>query len=177
MANVLELTMTQSYNVDALNRNAVCEQDVENGSVFELLTYSEDADKHFVWQATAPTANTVKNVWMACSPEVVITKGADGNEYRGLNPDPRAFVNIAGRTIDVFKPMVGDIIRMTAEGIADADTNDYLVINPSNFKLMSAAAATEGFSLKKIGTGRLMIGQGGIANAPVPMYKYEVVNN
>ena len=176
--NVIELAMTASYNVDALNRTAKCAEDIDNGSVFMLSARSKDAGERYVWEASKPAADTAMGVWMAASPEVVITKGGvDGVAYRGLTPDPRAFVNVAGQMIDAFKPQAGDIIRMTAAGIAGADTNDYLVIEPNKFVLKSNASATDGFCLHKIGTTHLRIGQGGIVNAPVVMYEYEVVRN
>lgn len=175
--NVIIKTQMQAFNIDAYNRTAVCEEDIENGCVFELKEYSTTDGEEMVWKATAPTANTAKGLWMATSPEVVITKGFDGAEYKGLTPDPRAFVNIAGKVIDATFLAVGDLIEMTADGISDADTNNYLVIDPNNFKLKSASAATTGLSLKKVGTGRLHIGQGGIAKSAVPTYKYIVEIN
>lgn len=175
--NVLELAMVSAYNVDALNRTAHCDEDIENGSVFVLNSRSTEAGERYVWMATAPAAATDTGLWMAASPEVVITPAGEGDGYRGLTPDPRAFINKAGRNIDAIKLMPGDIIRMTAEGIADADTNDYLVPSASSFKLVSAAAAGDGFALKKIGTTHLRIGQPGIVKTAIPMYEYEVVKN
>lgn len=175
--NVVIKTMTQSYNIDAYNRTAVCEEDIENGCVFELKSYSEVDGEGMVWKAEKPTADTAKGLWMATSPEVVITKGFDGAEYKGLTQDPRAFVNIAGKMIDAIYLAPGDIIEMTCDGISDADTNGYLVIDANKFKLKSNASATTGLSLRKIGTSRLHIGQAGVAKAPIPTYKYVVEIN
>lgn len=177
MANVVIKTMVQAYNIDAYNRTAVCEEDIENGSVFELKEYSTDPSEGMVWKATAPTAATAKGLWMATSPEVVVTKGYDGAVYKGLTPDPRAFVNVAGRMIDATFLAVGDIIEMTAEGITGADTNDYLVPTANGFKLSSAAAAGTGLTLRKVGTSRLHIGQGSIAKSAPITYKYVVEIN
>lgn len=175
-SNIVIKTAVQAYNIDAYNRTAVCEEDLENGSVFELLTYSDDTDtEEMVWKATAPA--NLKGLWMATSPEVVITKGYDGAEYKGLTPDPRAFVNYAGRMIDATFLAVGDIIEMTAEGITGADTNNYLVAEAGKFQLKAAGAAGTGLSLRKIGTSKLHIGQGGIAKSAIPTYKYVVEVN
>lgn len=175
--NVVIKTQMQAYNIDAYNRTAVCEEDIENGCVFELNSYSETEGEEMVWKAEKPTANTAKGLWMATSPEVVITKGYDGAEYKGLTPDPRAFINIAGKMIDATFLAVGDIVEMTAEGITGADTNNYLVIDANKFKLKSNASATTGLSLRKVGTSRLHIGQGGIAKSSIPTYKYVVEIN
>lgn len=175
--NVVIKTAIQAFNIDAYNRTAVCAEDIANGSVFKLNAYSETPGEGMVWTAEACTANTDTGVWMATSPEVVITKGTDGSEYRSLTPDPRAFVNVAGRMIDATRLAKDDIIEMTCDGIADAATKDYLVINPNSFTLTAADAATTGFTLRKIGTSKLHIGQGGIAKAFVPTYKYVVEIN
>jgi hypothetical protein len=175
--NVVIKTAVQAYNIDAYNRTAVCSEDIANGSVFELLKYSEADGEEMVWEATAPAADTAKGLWMATSPEVVITKGFDGSVYKGLTPDPRAFVNIAGHMIDATFLAVGDMIEMTADGIEDAADKDYLVVDAGKFTLKAADAATTGLSLRKVGTSRLHIGQAGIAKSAVATYKYVVEIN
>lgn len=176
--NVVIKRMVQAYNIDAYNRTAVCDEDLENGSVFKLEEYSDTEGEEMVWKVKKPTAAADKGVWMATSPEVVIIKDAMGNEYKGLTPDPRAFVNIAGKMIDATYLAKGDLIEMTAEGISDADTNNYLVIGASGgYKLESASAAGDGFALKKVGTSRLHIGDGGLVKKFPVTYIYECENN
>lgn len=175
MNNVVIKSQVQAFNVDAYNRTAVATVDLENGSVFALNSYSTNDGEEMVWKVSAPAANGV-GLWMATSPEVVITKLANGEEFKGLTPDPRAFINYAGKMIDATKLCAGDIIEMTCANIENVAAKDYLVANGA-YALEAADAAGAGFAMKKIGTSRLHIGQGGIAPAVVPTYKFEVVNN
>lgn len=176
MYNVVLKKDVQAYNIDALNRTAVCTADVPNGSVFKLDGYSTVDGEGTVWK-TAQAADTDTGLWMATSPEVVIVKDGMGAEHKGIQCDPRAFTNIAGRMIDITKLVEGDIIAMTGEGITGIATALHLVPDATDFKLKAQATAGTGFTLKKIGTERLHIGSGGIADPAVTMYKYEVVRN
>lgn len=175
-SNVVIKTRVAAYNVDALNRTAVCASDIENGCIFKLTQYSTDESESMVWQAEQAAA-TDTDLWMATSPEVVIIRDSMGVEYKGLNQDPRAFVNYAGNMIDCIKLQKGDIIEMTAANINNADTMDYLVPDTTDFKLTGANAAGDGLCLHKIGTSMLHIGSSMMQNSHPVTYKYEVVNN
>ena len=175
--NVVIKNRVQAMNIDTYNRTAIATVDIENGSVFKLDTYSTTDGEGTVWNATAAGDVTAKGLWMATSPEVVITKDAMGNEYKGLTPDPRAFINGAGRVIDVTFLAPHDIIEMTGANIANIATNGYLIPDATGFALASSATAGTGFTLKKIGTGILHIGNAGLVKVPVTTYKFEVVNN
>ena len=176
--NVVIKKQYAAYNVDAYNRTAVCESDIDNGCVFKLVNYSENPSEGIVWKAEQAAA-TDKGLWMATSPEIVNTTAMDGVVFRGLTNDPRAFVNVAGSMIDCIRLMPGDIIEMTGEGIdgIEEGTNTYLVPAASDFKLAVATAAGTGLSLRKLGTSRLHIGSAQIAKPIVTTYKYEVEIN
>lgn len=175
MANVLIKRSVASQNIDSLNRAVVSESDVENGNVFDLLTRSETDGEDEVWNATAPTtASTAMGLWMAGASEVVITKV--GNlEFKGIVEDPREFKNIAGRVFSAFKPMAGDIIEMT---LGASSEGDYLIPQDSQMALKTSSSDNAtGFSMKKIGTSVLHIGNGALNKTSVPTYIYEVVRN
>lgn len=114
MANtVLVQTKCTAMDVDAYNRSAVAEKDIPNGTPLVCEGISEDADKKQVFAVKTPTG-VVKDVWLAYSPEVVITQGVGGNQFTGIDVDPRNFTNIAGRPFDIFKPVAGvDLIQVT----------------------------------------------------------------
>ena len=177
MSNVVIKRQVQAFNIDAYNRTAVHTEDLPNGSVFALNEYSDNDGEGMVWKVAAAGAATAKGLWMATSPEVVIIKDAMGNEYKGLTPDPRAFVNGAGRMIDCTYLAPKDLIEMTAEGISDADTNNYLTAPASGYTLTASASAGTGLTLKKVGTSKLHIGDGSLAKTPVTTYIYEVEIN
>lgn len=174
--NVLIKTRTASKDIDALNRTAVCASAINNGSVFKLDSYSVTEGEKFVWTATQAAA-TDTGLWMASSPEVVITNVMTGVDLKGVVVDPRAFTNLAGKMIDCFKPQAGDIIELYSETITNIGTKNYLVPSATGFALETADVAGTGLTLKKVGTGVLHIGQPSIAKSVYTTYKYVVEIN
>ena len=167
--NVVIKRAVAGFNVDSYNRTVVAEADIDNGGVFALArTNAQDLR----WTAGYAASASATGLWMATSPEVMYV-----NKEAGLSVDPRDFTNKAGRSIDATLLVKGDVIEMTGEGIANIDTKDYLVAATDSYTLVAADAAVAGFTLKKIGTSTLKIGDGAIAPAPVATYVYEVVNN
>jgi hypothetical protein len=137
-----------------------------------------------VWEATAPAAATATGLWMAWSPEVVITRAWEGItgqapaiDMKNVIVDPRAFTNLSGYVFDAFLLVKGDIIEMTGDGITGIDTATYLVPTAGAFVLAAATEAGTGLSLKKIGTSKLHIGNTALNKPFVTTYKFEVVNN
>ena len=181
---------TASFNVDSLNRTAVFTEDVDNGCVAVLKAYSETSGEGIVWKAEKPTASS-KGLWMATSPEVVITRALDADEaagmpaidMKGVINDPRAFYNIKGYMVDMTYLNVGDIIEMTCAGIQKSSggaydgTDAYLVADTANFKLKGSATAGTGMALRKIGTSKLHIGNAALVKNGVTTYKFVVEAN
>ncbi|MGL4374792.1 MAG: hypothetical protein ACRCS6_13440 [Turicibacter sp.] len=117
MANaVMILTRTASTNVDSYNRAAVSVADVNNGAVVDLTGLSTARGQSEVFTAAA-SSSAGKGKWMAYSPEIVSIVTSTGGVYRGLDVDPRNFTNVKARPYDVFKPVAGDIIEITEDGI------------------------------------------------------------
>lgn len=188
--NVVIKKRTASFNVDSLNRTAVFTEDVDNGCVAVLQAYSENPGEEIVWKAEKPTASIKKGLWMATSPEVVITRAFDGDEaakvpaidIKGVINDPRAFYNIKGYMVDMTYLNVGDIIEMTCAGIEKSsggayDGSDDYLVPTTEFKLKGATAAGDGMALKKIGTSKLHIGNAALVKTPVTTYKFVVEAN
>jgi hypothetical protein len=172
MANgVLIQSKVQAKDNDALNRPAVSAADVMNGNVLDLTGYSTTAGEAEVWTAVAPTTGNLSNLWMAYSPEVVITNA----KYRGIDCDPRSFTNIAGRVYDVFKLEVGDIITVTGDSLAGTQsTNTFVVATNTAFGLTWAAAAVAGVSLELLEETTISLGTGAIGSQKIPAFKFEV---
>lgn len=177
MNNVVIKKRVQAYNIDALNRTAKCDEDIQNGCVFALNEQSEVDGEGMVWVAEKPTANAT-GLWMATSPEVVIIKDAMGNEYKGITPDPRAFVNNAGRMIDATKLVEDDIIVMSGEGITGiSETANVYLVPSTEYVLTASSSAGTGFCLQKVGTERISIGTGALAKTPIMGYKFVCKKN
>ena len=188
--NVVIKKRTASFNVDSLNRTAVFTEDVDNGCVAVLEAYSKNPGEGIVWTAKQATV-TDKGLWMATSPEVVITRALDGDEtakvpaidMKGVINDPRAFYNIKGYMVDMTYLNVGDIIEMTCAGIQKSDgktaydgSENYLVPT-AEFKLKGATAPGSGMALRKIGTSKLHIGNAALVKNGVTTYKFVVEAN
>jgi len=174
MANgILVQNKVHAKDTDALNRPVVvAASDVQNGHVLDISNDGTNANGSEVWTGVAPTTGNLSNLWMAYSPEVVITAGA----YRGLTPDPRQFTNVAGRVFDAFKPQVGDIMTLTEDNLAGTkSTNTFVVATNTAFALTWGAAAVSGLSLELIEETTLSLGTGAIGSQKIVAYKFEVV--
>lgn len=114
MAKVLVQTHVEAMDIDALNRVGVYSSDVENGTALVCGVQSSTAGQKHVFSVT-PASSVAKGLWMAYSPEVVTT--VDGSlVFRGLDADPRHFVNKANKPFDMFKPVAGvDLIQVTKD--------------------------------------------------------------
>lgn len=173
--NVLVQDKVQASDVGALNRVAKPATDIQNGFAVVLASKSAVAGESEVWLATQPATATLSGVWLAYSPEVVVTVSGS-NQYKGIDPDPRNFINLSGKTMDVFKPKVGDLLQYTVDGIGGIkSTNTFAVATDGEYQLQWAAAAVSGLSLKLIRETTQTIGTGTIGVSSVTAYQFEVV--
>lgn len=170
---ILVLKNAACFNVDSYNRSAVGSADLDNGSAVILASRSSDADKGEVWVATQPATGSLTNLWMVAEPEIVVTD----SKYKGLDPDVRNFFVPSGKVFSAIKPQVGDVIEISADGLAGTkSTNGYVVATNGAYKLTWAAAAISGLSLKLLATSYISIGTGAIDDQrPVVSYLFECV--
>lgn len=180
MYDVLIKNGYAALNVDNWNRTVVCEEDVPNGAVFALSEYSTDADSKIVWKAAKP-ADASKNLWMASSPEVVITTLPDGTELKGIDNNIRDFVNIKGHPIDAFKLIEDDVLTIVpSEANATAMASaKFLVPDSTKFAFKAktetaTTAPTTGMYLKALGATTAHIGDGNLVKKAVTAYKFVV---
>jgi hypothetical protein len=163
-------------DIGALNRVAVSADDVDNGWVFELLTRSATAGEGEIWTATK-SGGTLTNIWMAYSPEIVTTVSGS-NKFKGIDADPLNFYSIAGEMIDVFRPVIGDIITLTADALSTASAaveSAYAVITSGSYKLYWAAGAVSGLTLTYLETTYFSKPTGAISETQrVTAYKFAV---
>ena len=112
---------TSDYN-GAYNRTAISgsvidsRYDIDNGMVFRLDSLSTVDGEREVWSVSLPSASgsTLSGLWMAYSgDETAVVNG----KYKGLTPDPREFVNMAGYPFPAIKLAKYDIITMTEDAL------------------------------------------------------------
>jgi hypothetical protein len=174
--NVLIQKSVAAMNVDAWNRSAVGGGDLDNGNVVVLASKSATAGEPEVWTATQPATATLNaGLWMVYSPEIVLTTQGT-KSYKNINPDPQDFFVPQGVIFDAFKLQVGDLLLMTADGLAGTkSTNGFVVATNASYKLTWGAAAISGLSLRYLGDEYVSIGSGNIDSQRVTAYAFEVV--
>ena len=164
-------------NVDAWNRSVVnTEADIENGAVFACGALSTDKKQNDVFTMVTPTTGAgLKNLWMAYSPEVVVTQSGDF-QVKGIDADPRHFVNVKGVPFDAYKIQVGDQITLTEAGISGTKgANTYVVAANGATKLAFASEAIEGVTYKILKETNIIIANGKISGNAVKAYLLECV--
>lgn len=176
MANgVIVKSKVAATNVDAYNATFISAANIDNGSVFGQGALSTTAGQGEVFTAVQPATGALTNLFMAASPESVLVT-ANGKSYRGIDPDPRDFTNVAGYAFDGFKPQIGDIILMSADCFTGTYTaNYYAVATDGQYKLNWASAAVTGLSLKVLNASAyISIGTGAITSQRVAAYLCQV---
>jgi len=156
---VAVLNKVAAQDIDAYNRTAVSATALDNGWVFELLTKSATTGEGEVWTATQ-TGGTITNMWMAYSPEIV-TLVSGSNKFKGIDNDPRNFYHIVGDMIDAFRPVVGDIITLTADALDSGTPQAYATCVSGNWKLIWAGSGVNGLTLKYLETTYISLPQAG----------------
>lgn len=173
--NILIQNAVAAQNVDSYNRSASIASAVDNGNLVALGGYSVVAGEGEVFAATVPASGTLTNLWMVYEPEVVVTNA----QYKGLDPDPRNFFIPSGKVFSVFKPQIGDIVTMTADGLAGTkSTNTFVNATDTTGGLKPVWGASQTasvFSMKLLETTYISLATGAMDSQRVTAYKFEVV--
>jgi hypothetical protein len=175
--NVMLPNAVAAMNVDAWNRSGVCASAVDNGNIVILSALSTTAGEAEVWTALVPSSsNGLTGVWMVGEPDIVVTNA----QYKGRDPDPRNFFVAATKIFSCFKPQLGDIITMTADGMSGSKGGSDTHVNATNSTgglvlVWGTSQTASVFSMKLIETTYISIATGGINSQRVTAYKFEVV--
>lgn len=171
MARILIEKRISAKDNEALNRSAVATADVEGGTLVKLGSYADG-----VFSATVADGTDGVGLWMAYNPSEHFTKVGD-KIYAGLSADPRDYVNLANRTFDVFKPMVGDIVGIVGD-ISTATAGSYLIADDENGFAVEGTTHTAGnTALKVLAVEKLAFPRAGIGDEFANVYVAEVVEN
>ena len=165
-----------AMNIDAYNRSAICAlSDVDNGNVVYLSGKSTVAGLSEVWLAVEPAA-TLTGLWMAYEPEISIAVSGS-SKYKGLNPDPRSFTNLAGSVFSVFKPQIGDEMILSADALAGSvSTYVNATITTGGLHLYWGGSQTGSvLSMKLMATTYISLATGGIDDQRETAYQFQVV--
>lgn len=133
-------------DVDSLVKSAKNDLNaMENGNIFYINGNSAvSGEGEVVLAATPVTATLGTDVfYMVNDPINVLVNSI----YSGLIDDPRDFNIAAGKIFSAYKPLVGDEIILTADGLAGTKgSNSYII--PANGALeLTWGAAISGVSL------------------------------
>ena len=175
--SILIPSLIAAKNIDALNRSFVSETDLDNGNVFGKGELSTNAGESQVYQTVTPATGSLTGLWMAYSPEDVVLTDGLGNQFKVGTLDPRAFTNVAGTVFSGFKPQVGDLVLVSADGIT-GEANNYAVAANGTSKLAFAEAAGAGLSFKVVETTYISLASANnIGSQRVVAYLLECVAN
>lgn len=177
MANgVIVLESVMAKEIDSLNINAVSRDNINNGYLFSATALSGTAGQGNVFTAVKPATATLGNLYMAYSPENVVTTSGS-NQFLGLDQDPRNFTNVAGKVFNGFKLQLGDIILASADVFSNAiSTNTFAIATDNAYTLTFAASLTAStLNFKVLGTTYISIGTGNISTQRVTAYRLQVV--
>ena len=158
-------------NIDSLNKFGKANFAVENGHVVALGEKSTAENEAFVYTVKNPANTTLASdiFYMVNEPVNVLVNG----KYSGLTDDPREFNIPAGKVFTMYKPMVGDEIVITADGLngTKGSNDDYVApAAPANGTTkLTWTNDTSGVSLayKYVGDTYVSIG-----NERVPAYRF-----
>ena len=170
--SVLIQDLVVAKDIDSLNRSAVSASAYENGAVGYFSGKSTTSGEAEVWTMVAPATAHLYDLWMAYEPEVVLTN----SQYKGLDPDIRNFINPIGEIFSVYKPQLGDLITLTADGITGTKgANTFITATDADPFLNWNTAVVSGLSYKLVETRYLSLATGAIDTQRVTAYQFECV--
>ena len=115
---------------------------------------------------------------MAFSPEDVVLTDDLGNQFKVGTLDPRAFTNRANVVFSGFKPQVGDLVLISADGISGGTAKAYAVATNGSSVLAFADNAISGLSFKVVETTYISVASANnIGSQRVTAYLLECVAN
>lgn len=172
--SILIPTLVAAKNIDTLNRSFIAAGDIDNGNVFAKGELSTNAGESQVYKAEKP--NSGAGLWMAYTAEDVVLTDELGNQFKVGNLDPRAFTNRANTVFSGFKPQVGDLVLISADGISGA-ANTYVVAD-AGFQLKFNAEQGAGLAFKVVETSYISVASANnIGSQRVTAYLLECVAN
>ncbi len=174
--SVLIQNKAKAKDVSSLNRSVISASNIDNGWILAVESLFTDGGDNEVWLATQPTTGSLTGLWMAYAPEVVLTD----SKYKGINPDPRSFVNSASQVFDAFKLQEGDVITLSHDALEGSQSSDqYAVAAVTSYKFAWASVPSGSLTtLRLLEDSYISIGSGSqIGSHRTSAHKFEVLVN
>lgn len=167
-----------ALNVDSYNRSVLSASAIDNGNLLTMGAEYTTGSLTEVFAVTAPSSGSNSaGLWMAYSGDEIVVTSSGDSQYKGLDPDPRNFYNIAGKVFSAFKLQVGDIIVVTADAFTGARTSETYAVPTSAYGLLwSTPGDGSGVVFKYIATTYISLATGAINNQRVTAYKLECIH-
>jgi hypothetical protein len=154
-------------NIDSLNKFGKAAVAVENGHVVALGDRSDVKGENDVYNVNVPATATLASdiFYMVNEPVNVLVNG----KYSGLTDDPREFNIPAGKKFTMYKPMIGDEVVITEDGLAGTKSSNTYVVPADDTTKLTWAANGNSVSLayKYVGDTYVSIG-----NERVTAYRF-----
>jgi len=145
-------------NIDSLNKFGKAGFAVENGHVVALGDKSNIKGENDVYNVKNPASATLATdiFYMVNEPVNVLVNG----KYSGLTDDPREFNIPADKVFTMYKPMVGDEVVITEDGLAGTKSDNTHVVPTNDSTKLTWTKTISGVSLvyKYVGDTFVSIG-------------------
>jgi len=168
-----------AMNIDSLNRSVIdygsSASSIDNGNVVLMGAQHTSGSLTEVFEISQPTSASPTGCWMAYSGDEIILTDA---KYKGLDPDPRNFTNVASKVFSAYRPQVGDIIVLTDEAFSNSySSHTYACAQSDSYKLLWVNdARSTGLAYKYIATTYISLATGAIDDQRETAYKLECVS-
>ena len=173
---VLVPTSIVSKHIDAWQRNVVDADSIEQGSVLVMGGRSATAGEDEVFDISKPATGSLTNLWMAYSGDEMVLSAL---KYRGLDPDPRNFINKAGDVFSAYRPQLFDIIKVNADALSGTyitSTTTHVNATDANWQLVWGNSQTASvLSYKLLAVSYMSLADGGINDQRITAYLLECV--
>jgi hypothetical protein len=169
--SILIPSSVAAKNIDALNKTAKCTAGaLENGNVVKLGAISSTAGENDVYLASTPATATLATdiFYMVYEAPIPLIN----SKYKGISDDPREF-NIAANTVfNCQKPMIGDEIILSEDGLGGSKSSNTYIIPANDTGELAWAADASTTSLGYLLTATTFISVG---STRVVAYKFRCV--
>lgn len=166
--SILITGQVAANHIDSLVKSGVCGAVLENGNVVTLNALSTTSGESEVYQASTPiTASLATDIfYLVDEPVNVLVNGI----YSGLIDDPRQFNIAANKIFRAIKPMIGDEIIISTDGLSSSINTYAIPANGSHELAWAASATAVSLAYQYIETTTITVG-----NTKVVAYKFVCV--